>query len=196
MLLVLLCWGWATFSCFFLYWVTFNCSLTLWMLDGDGGFSLKWTIKWTATYLYCALLSSSTWIPLYSHGWVGGSQPFGQQFHTEFETLPLVLLILESLPPPPPPTPATFYLKQLPQTLFPAKSAHFGLFSSAFRLCLLCILTAVCVKLVCQDLNSPIVGTGTPHVFPINKFSALISKSVVWGTSPTGSPRISGIKFL
>ena len=158
----------------------------LWMLGGDAGFSLKWAIKWTATYLYCALLSlsSSTWIPLYSHGWVGGSQPFGQQFRTEFETLPLVLLILES-------PPATFYLKQLPQTLFPAKSAHFGLFSSAFRLCLLCILTAVCVKLACQDLNSPIVGTGTPHLFPINKFSALISKSVVWGTSPTGSPRIS-----
>lgn len=75
------------------------------MLDGDGGFSLKWTIKWTATYLYCALLSSSTWIPLYSHGWVGGSQPFGQQFRTEFETLPLVLLILESLPHPHPPLP-------------------------------------------------------------------------------------------
>lgn len=185
MLLVRLCWGWVTFSCFFLWWVTFNFSLTLWTLGGEAGFSLKRAVKWTATYLYCALLSvlvqlESPYIHMIGaalkHRIWGSPTGFANS-----RIRPL-------------PNPATFYLK--PQTLPPAKSAHFGLFSSAFRFCLLCILTAVRVKLVCQDLNAAIVGTGTPHVFPINKFSAPTSESVLWWTSPTGSPRISGIKFL
>ena len=60
---------------------------------------------------------------------------------------------------------------------------------------MLCILTAVRVKLVCQDLNAAIVGTGTPHVFPINKFSAPTSESVLWWTSPTGIPRYGEADF-